>query len=228
MNNANSISRRAMLKQLPQGLVLLGLGGFLWGTALKSLAVNKLVLRPPGALPETEFLKACLKCGQCVSACPYDTLKLASFSEGKLPGTPYFEARKIPCYLCADYPCIRKCPTEALSEKRITLNNVPSINHSKMGIAHIHKNSCIAYKGIHCSACYRACPLKGKAILLVPGANSTMRLPTLQPVIDEDICTGCGLCEHHCIMEEAAIKVLPLEMIEGKVGEHFQELEKFG
>ena len=35
-------------------------------------------LRPPGALPEAEFLAACIRCGLCVRDCPYDTLSLAT------------------------------------------------------------------------------------------------------------------------------------------------------
>ena len=31
-------------------------------------------LRPPGAKNENAFASACVRCGQCVQACPYDTL----------------------------------------------------------------------------------------------------------------------------------------------------------
>jgi ferredoxin len=37
---------------------------------------NKLLLRPPGALKEEDFLKTCIKCGMCVEACPFDTSSL--------------------------------------------------------------------------------------------------------------------------------------------------------
>ncbi len=29
-------------------------------------------LRPPGAIPEDDFLAACIKCGQCVQVCPVE------------------------------------------------------------------------------------------------------------------------------------------------------------
>ncbi|MAE67846.1 MAG: hypothetical protein CMJ18_26630 [Phycisphaeraceae bacterium] len=34
------------------------------------------MLRPPGARDESHFLAACIRCGQCVQACPFDTLNL--------------------------------------------------------------------------------------------------------------------------------------------------------
>ena len=68
-------------------------------------------LRPPGALPENEFLAACTRCGQCVQACPYDMLHLASLIAPMEAGTPYFVARDKPCEMCTDIPCMN-----ALSE----------------------------------------------------------------------------------------------------------------
>ncbi len=46
-------------------------------------------LRPPGAINENAFASACVRCGQCVQACPYDTLKLATLASGLSAGTPY-------------------------------------------------------------------------------------------------------------------------------------------
>lgn len=64
---------------------------------------------PPGA--DDAFYDKCIRCGLCVKACPYDTLKLARLA-AKVPyGTPYFEPRKIPCYMCEDIPCVKVCPS---------------------------------------------------------------------------------------------------------------------
>ena len=32
--------------------------------------MTRTLLRPPGALPEAEFLEVCYRCGNCVEACP--------------------------------------------------------------------------------------------------------------------------------------------------------------
>jgi ferredoxin-type protein NapG len=43
----------------------------------------------------------------------------------------------------------------------------------------------------------------------------------LEPVVHRDVCTGCGLCEHACVTEKAAIFVLPREIATGEVGTHY-------
>ncbi|MCY1721204.1 ferredoxin-type protein NapG [Prolixibacteraceae bacterium Z1-6] len=222
MDKDNKISRRKWLEKLPHGVAALGLGGFLWGSLLKDATSANPVLRPPGALPEKSFVKACLKCGQCVVACPYDTLKLAPASDAKLAGTPFFEAREIPCYMCTDYPCIIKCPSKALTEEAITKEGKASINNAEMGLAIVHKETCIAFWGIQCDACYRACPLMGEAISLEFEKNEvTGKHANLKPVVNSDVCTGCGMCEQVCVVEKAAIKVLPRDIATGEVGDHY-------
>ena len=52
------------------------------------------------------------------------------------------------------------------------------------------------------------------------------------PTVHADKCTGCGKCEKSCVLEEAAIKVLPLELARGELGRHYrwgwEEKEKAG
>ena len=67
-------------------------------------------LRPPGALPEDEFQAACVHCGLCVRACPFDTLRLATMGEEAPLGTPFFVAREVPCFMCTDVPCAQSLP----------------------------------------------------------------------------------------------------------------------
>jgi len=43
----------------------------------------------------------------------------------------------------------------------------------------------------------------------------------LKPVVHADACTGCGLCEHACVTEKAAIFVLPREVAMGRAGTHY-------
>ena len=42
------------------------------------------------------------------------------------------------------------------------------------------------------------------------------------PVVDSASCTGCGKCESACIILESAIKVLPLDVAKGRLGEHYR------
>ena len=220
-------TRREVLKQIFKGAGYAAAGGLVWGGMIKEADSNPLVLRPPGALEEDSFVKACIKCGLCVEACPYDTLKLSSSKMGTVVGTPYFKAREIPCYMCTDIPCVPVCPTEALDEKSLTAiaeDNTKKldVNKSRMGLAVVNKESCIAFWGIQCDACYRACPLLDEAITIEYDKNErTGKHAFLKPVVNAEICTGCGICEHACVTEIPAIKVLPINVATGKVGDHY-------
>lgn len=220
-------SRREAIQKLFKGSAFAITGALGWGGFLSNTNSNSFVLRPPGALAENEFIQACIKCGQCVTACPYKTLELSTNSDEGFIGTPYFKPRTIPCYMCTDYPCIKTCPTDALSTKRIkkSESETPSINNAQMGLAVVHTESCIAFHGIQCDACYRACPLIGEAITLVVDRNTdTNRHANMKPLINSEVCTGCGLCEHACVTEKAAIFILPREMATGKIGDHYHLL----
>ena len=101
-------------------------------------------------------------------------------------------------------------------------NGQLDINKAQMGAAIVDTKNCIAFWGIQCDACYRACPLMDEAIYLEYEKNKrTGKHAFLKPVVNTDICTGCGLCEHACVTKEAAIRVLPREVILGVVGDHY-------
>ncbi len=58
------------------------------------------------------------------------------------------------------------------------------INKAQMGVAVIDDNSCIAFWGIQCDACYRACPLLGQAISIEYSKNErTGKHAFLKPVV---------------------------------------------
>lgn len=203
-------------------------GGILSSLAGQSKALPATTLRPPGALLEDDFTSACVRCGLCVRDCPYDTLKLSRMGDGPAIGTPYFIAREVPCEMCEDIPCVKACPTGAL-EKSLT-----DITTAKMGIAVlIGRETCLSMLGLRCEACYRICPLMGEAITLEQRHNPrTGRHAIFEPVVHAEVCTGCGKCERSCVLEEAAIKVLPVEIAQGQQDTHYrrgwEEKEKAG
>jgi ferredoxin-type protein NapG len=212
-----SVTRREFLVKAAQGTAMAATGGLLWVYLLRQEArAHPYALRPPGALAEKDFNAACIKCGQCVNACPYDTLKLAG-SGGNLPiGMPYFEPRDIPCYLCPDIPCMKACPTGALSPE------LKNINESRMGLAVIDLENCLSWKGLRCEICHRECPLKGKAITLELHPRAQSKHTMFYPIVNSDACTGCGICEKACPTTEAAIRILPHSMVQGKIGDHYR------
>ena len=220
INMAND--RRKFILTMARSVGLTALGGLVWSAYVDEVTANKLILRPPGALKEEDFLKTCIKCGMCVEACPYDTLVLAKPGDNKPLGTPYFTPREVPCYMCTDIPCVPVCPTGALDEQSVTTNGELDINIAQMGTAMVDTKNCIAFWGIQCDACYRACPLLDKALYLEYDKNDrTGKHAFLKPIVNSDFCTGCGLCERACVTKKSAIFVLPREIALGAVDDHY-------
>ena len=214
--------RRKFFLSVARSIGLATLGGLVWSAYIDELSASQLILRPPGALDEKDFLKNCIKCGMCVEACPFDTLKLAKPGDNKPLGTPYFTPREVPCYMCVDIPCVPICPTNALDITKVSKDGKLDINKAQMGVALIDTKNCIAFWGIQCDACYRACPLLDVAIKLEYEKNErTGKHAFLKPVVDSDFCTGCGLCERACVTQKASIFVLPREIALGKAGDYY-------
>ena len=226
-NEVTMPERRDFLLKAFKGLGLAATGGLAWSAYINESRSAPLILRPPGALPEDEFLASCIKCGMCVEACPYDALLLAAPGDNKPVGTPYYTPRTNPCYMCRDIPCVPACPTESLDEDLVSEKDENgemklNINLAKMGLAVIDMEMCIAYSGIQCDACYRACPLIDKAITTEYTRNErTGKHAMLAPVVQSEACTGCGLCENACVTKKASIFVLPREIAMGEASERY-------
>ncbi|ALX96200.1 ferredoxin-type protein NapG [Serratia sp. JSRIV001] len=212
-------ARRRFLRDAARSVAgLAGIGVLLGLQQKQSQARDGLALRPPGALAEGAFDSACIRCGQCVQACPYQTLKLATLLSPRAAGTPYFVARDIPCEMCEDIPCVVACPSGALDP------NLTDIDQARMGLAVLldHEN-CLNWQGLRCDVCYRVCPQIDKAITLDLQHNErTGKHAMFLPTVHSQDCTGCGKCEQACVLEQAAIKVLPMELARGQLGEHYR------
>jgi ferredoxin-type protein NapG len=215
----NSASRRRFLVDLARtggGVALLSLGVGLYSRRAASLPAA--AIRPPGALAEAQFLGACIRCGLCVRDCPYDTLSLAGLGDEVATGTPYFTARDVPCEMCEDIPCVKACPTGALD------HGLTDIDDARMGLAVLlDEENCLNFQGLRCDVCYRICPSIDQAITLEMHHNPRSGKHALFiPTVHSDACTGCGKCEKACVLEEAAIKVLPLRLAKGELGHHYR------
>ena len=217
---SRAVTRRQFIGEMAKGACGVGLLGLGLGALARQQAdgLPAQALRPPGALVEGEFLGACVRCGLCVEACPYDTLKLARWFEPVTTGTPWFSARQVPCEMCDDIPCVVACPTGALDPA------LTEIDDARMGVAVlIDHETCLNALGLRCDVCYRVCPLIDKAITLDLQHNArTGKHAIFLPTVHSDACTGCGKCEHACVLEEAAIKVLPRQLAKGELGHHYR------
>lgn len=148
-------------------------------------------LRPPGAVSEALFLERCTKCGDCVKACPQESIVLHQ------DGTPVILPDQVPCYLCDDVPCIAACATDALLA-------VAGTQDIRMGVAVVNHRLCTAGQGCH--ACVSKCPTDALAMDF-----SVQRL-----VVTVERCVGCGMCEHVCrtVNDHIAVRVTPFRLME--------------
>ena len=167
------------------------------------------VLRPPGAITEKAFLQACSRCDECINACPKDAILRVPKKMGFLiHNTPYIDAIRNPCVMCTDLPCIPACPDGALLP-------VQELSDVSMGYAILDKKKCQAYGDTFCQQCVIDCP--------VPGAIHQV---DSKPIIDKNICTGCGVCMRSCstVNIPLAIKIKPQMVIDYQ--QHKKQLEK--
>ena len=217
------INRRSLLQGAATATTAALVAGGAAVVARPSLARPAQAIRPPGALPKREFLGACVRCGLCVRDCPPQNLKLSTWGSGLAAdvaiGTPYFEARDIPCEMCEDIPCVKACPTGALDHA------LTDITKARMGTAVlIDQENCLNFLGLRCDVCYRVCPVIDEAITLEKQSNPRSdRHAMLIPTVHAEHCTGCGMCEKSCVLEEAAIKVLPTKIARGEIGHHYRK-----
>lgn len=222
-----SLSRRDLLQGAASATTAALMAGGAALIALPSVARPAQALRPPGALAEEAFLGACVRCGLCVRDCPPQNLRLSDWGDSLTRdwassvavGTPYFEARKVPCEMCEDIPCVKACPTGALDHK------LKDITQAKMGVAVlIDEENCLNFLGLRCDVCYRVCPVIDKAITLEKSSNQRSdRHAMFLPTVHAEACTGCGKCEKSCVLEQAAIKVLPMTLARGELGHHYRK-----
>jgi ferredoxin-type protein NapF len=154
---------------------------------------NNRLIRPPGSLPEERFVSVCTGCGECLKVCPNNALQ-STFLEAGLAGlyTPRLVPKIGYCEEFCNF-CGRVCPTEAIRPVSIEEKRLIQI-----GVAHIDKTRCIAWDTDKiCLVCNEQCSYQA-----IVGDDKK------RPIIKEEKCTGCGICENKCPVDgEAAIIV---------------------
>ncbi len=206
-NNDIDLSRRRLLQAVGGGIAGLALvkaskvHGYNAGNAI----------RPPGALPEAEFLDRCIRCQQCVKICAStggclqpaltETGWEGIWSPIAVPVVGYCEYN---CNLCGQV-----CPTGAI--QNLALDRKKEL---RMGTAYFDKSRCIPwYNHNDCLVCEEHCPVPEKAIQFdireiqtIDGETRVVKFP----YVVEERCIGCGICETKCpIVGKKGIFVTP-------------------
>ncbi len=177
------------------------------------------LLRPPGAVPEAEFLDKCMRCGECMKACPTNTLQPIWFQAG-LEGifSPVLLTRFAACATSCNV-CGQVCPTGAI-------RNLPLLekNHAKIGSAWINRRNCLVWEqDKKCLVCDEVCPYNAVSFRPVPGLNNPA------PFAEENRCTGCGWCESKCPVNGAsAIRVNVIGEVRLSTGSYVEKARESG
>jgi ferredoxin len=202
-----AVERRGFLKAAV-GLAMGAAGGVASAAAISNTKSSSgdssgtPTVRPPGSVPEELFLRMCVRCGECLQACPNDVLQPSTFEQG-LDGlwTPQVVADWSGCEpSCSN--CGQVCPTGAI--RSLPLEEKRS---ARMGLAVVDQQTCLPYAGHgECQLCVDECTTASyDAIEFVrvgteldaegqPIADSGF----LAPVVLAGRCVGCGLCQARC------------------------------
>jgi polyferredoxin len=167
---------------------------------------KQLAIRPPGAT-ENDMAAKCIRCGECIKACPTAAIQPSRAEEGSESfWTPVIVPRTGFCqYSCN--ACGQACPVAAIpplpmAEKQVT----------PIGRAFIDRARCLPWaENTPCIVCEEMCPVPQKAILLNNVEVETgdgSRITLQRPTVLAGRCIGCGLCEYKCpVSGESAIRV---------------------
>ncbi|HPP53770.1 MAG TPA: 4Fe-4S dicluster domain-containing protein, partial [Thermoguttaceae bacterium] len=186
--------------KLGRRFVLAGLIGAVWAGWVRRLhgAAAK-PLRPPGAANEEVFSGLCIRCGNCIRACP-SRIILPQGAQHGLAGflTPFV-------HLDQDYcredctRCTQACPTGAL--RPILPAEKPKV---QIGLARVDMGRCLLGEARECFICRDRCPYQAIRTQFSPITYM------VEVQINPARCNGCGACQVSCPTWPRAIVVEPL------------------
>ncbi len=195
------VNRRRLVESAAAGFILFPMLG---SVVNARTAPQSRVIRPPGSLAEGEFIRRCIRCGECMRVCPTNVIQ-PTLLEAGFEGlwTPVLMNKigycEFNCVLCSQV-----CPTGAIvplsPAKKV--GAAPFKEPVKIGTAFHDRGRCLPWAmNTDCIVCEEVCPRSPKAIWFETVEKKgkdgkTIRLKL--PHVDPRLCVGCGICENKC------------------------------
>ena len=212
-----ALSRRGLLTGVAAGAVVAAGIGKVRG------AVSLPIVRPPGSVPEADFLQLCIRCGECFKVCPNNVLQPMGFGQGlNNLWTPQVVANWSGCEPSCNN-CGQVCPTGAIhplpiAEKRVI----------RMGLAIVNERTCLPFAGREaCQMCFDECAAAGYnaiefrrvGVQMDDSGAPVEGSGLVCPVVLPDKCVGCGLCQTRChvinVKQKHLLAVTAIEVVAG-------------
>lgn len=215
-----ALSRRGFLiAAAASGAVVAGTRSGVFGVRATT-AGAALPVRPPGSVPEEQFLRTCIRCQECTRACPTGVLQPLGFEQGfdalwTANANTDWAGCDSQCNLCGHI-----CPTGAIHS--LPLDQKKQV---RMGLAVVNDKTCLPYAGRQtCQLCYDACSHAGYdaiefirvRVQIDEAGEPVSDTGFLAPIVSPNRCVGCGQCQSRCyhinvrekpLLQQAAIIV---------------------
>jgi ferredoxin-type protein NapF len=154
--------------------------------------------RPPASISPELFNTLCIRCGNCIKACPTNIIvhhtKTDDLTAWMTPELSFDNKGYCleDCNLCGTV-----CPSGSISPF-----SVAAKKELFMGSIQIGLDKCLLTQRTECDRCKAVCHYQ--AIEIVPAEQSL----TMKPVVDLKKCVGCGACAAVCPPETIAMVCL--------------------
>ena len=150
---------------------------------------NTQAIRAPWSIPEDQFTDTCTRTMECAKACPENIIHIGS------GGFPEISFEKTECTFCD--ACADACSSGAIVKPDALERQDQAPWYLELQIS----DTCISADNIVCMVCKEFCD--------ADAIRFTSPQSTGKPIINLNLCTGCGACVSPCPTQ--AISLTPAQ-----------------